>query len=131
MTSAFLFQQAVSAAAIAVLIGISAWAKMPRPAPPLDESRVRQLLADDFPEAECSAIWIDADRSAAVARSGAKALLLFRLGDSFVSRDLPVSALSKAQLDKGRAVLALEDASASTVSFALSTGQVWPPLSAV
>jgi hypothetical protein len=96
-----------SGIAVLVLAGLAALARLARPTPPLDEAAARGLLADDFPEAQIDRIWLAADGSAALARSGPRALYLFRLGDAWVARDLAWAEAASAPVREGRLYLRL------------------------
>jgi hypothetical protein len=85
---------------------------------------VRSLLEDDFPEAQIDRIWLAGDGSAALARSGARALYLFRLGDAWVARDLPWTEAAAAPVRDGRLHLRLAGVSPRLARPVL-TG--WPP----
>lgn len=124
MNQAFFVQLAVSAAAVAVLVGLAAWADIARSAPPLDELRARRLLAEEFPGRSVDGLWIAVDGMGAMARSGGMALLLCRLGDGFVARQVPwVRALAASYKD-GRISIDLADAAAPRAVIALDA---WPP----
>ena len=70
MDKAFLIQFTGSMAAVAVLVGLAAWARLGRPAPGLDEARARDLLAEDFPDWRIDQLWIAREGRGAIARSG-------------------------------------------------------------
>lgn len=108
---AFLSQLAVSGVAVLVIVALAAAARLARSNPPLDEAAARALLADDFPDAHIDRVWLAADGAAALARSGARALYLFRLGDAWVARDLPWSEVAAAPVRDGRLHLRLSDVS--------------------
>jgi len=108
---AFLSQLAVSGVAVLVIVALAAAARLARPNPPLDEAAARALLADDFPEAHIDRVWLAADGAAALARSGSRALYLFRLGDAWVARDLAWSDVASAPVRGGRLHLRLSDVS--------------------
>ncbi|MDB5455049.1 MAG: hypothetical protein JWP92_634 [Caulobacter sp.] len=124
MDKALLIQLLGSAAAVAVLVALAAWAGIPRPAPRLDADAARRLLAAEFPDhAPPKGVWISADGVAAVARAGDDALILWRLGDGYVARLAPWSAAAEARVQGGRVRLKLPDA---MPAFALE-GEAWPP----
>jgi hypothetical protein len=108
---AFLSQLAVSGVAVLVIVALAAAARLARPNPPLDEAAARARLADDFPEAQIDRVWLAADGAAALARSGSRALYLFRLGDAWVARDLAWSDVASAPVRGGRLHLRLSDVS--------------------
>ncbi|MDG2522451.1 hypothetical protein P7B02_12935 [Caulobacter segnis] len=89
MNKALLIQLLTSAGMVAGMVAVAWWAKIARPTPPLDETAVRTLLADDFPDIEPDQVWIADQGRGAVARAGDKALVLFRLGDGYVARLAP------------------------------------------
>ncbi|MCA6307730.1 MAG: hypothetical protein IM647_08100 [Phenylobacterium sp.] len=103
----FLSQLAVSGVAVLVIVALAAAARLSRPTPPLDEARARALLADDYPDAQVDRVWLAADGAAALARSGARALYLFRLGDAWVARDLAWTDAAAAPVRDGRLHLRL------------------------
>ena len=96
-----------SGIAVLVLVGLAALARLARPTPPLDEAAARTLLGDDFPEAQIDRIWLAGDGSSALARSGARALYLVRLGDAWVARDLAWTEAADAPVRGGRLQLRL------------------------
>ncbi len=113
-----------SGIAVLVLGGLAALARITRPAPPLDEASARTLLADDYPEAQVDRVWLAADGSAALARSGERALFLFRLGDAWVARDLSWAQAVSAPVRQGRLCLPLPGVSPRLARPALAG---WPP----
>ena len=124
MNQAFLIQTAASAAAVTVLIGLAAWAKIAKPAPPLDDGRARQLLAEDFPGRSIEELWVAVDGKGAVARSAATALVLCQLGDGYVCRQIPWAQAMASSFKDGRITLKLADVGAPRVAIALAA---WPP----
>jgi hypothetical protein len=94
MTSAFLIQAGASAVAVAAMTALAAWARIARPQAPLDEARVRALLAEEFPGRVMGPVWIAADGTGALARSGAWALVLLRVGDGYAARHVPWTKLA-------------------------------------
>lgn len=123
MDKALLIQLFGSAAAVALLVGFAAWARIARPTPPLDAEAARALLADEFPDDPVDAVWIAADGTGLVARSGALALVLWRKGDGYVARSAPLGEALDAAVADGRARLRLADAAPR---LALGDG-AWPP----
>lgn len=121
---AILTKLAPSAIAVLVLGGLAALARIARPAPPLDEDAARRLLADDYPEAQIDGVWLSGDGAAALARSGERALYLFRLGDAWVARDLPWSEAARAPVRDGRLHLRLPGVSPRLARPRLPA---WPP----
>ncbi len=89
LDKAYLIQTAGSAAAVGVLIAIAAWAKIAKPAAPLNEARARALLQDEFPGRQVDRLWVANDGRGALARSGASALILCEVGDGYVARHIP------------------------------------------
>ena len=85
---------------------------------------MRSLLGDDFPGAQIDRIWLAGDGSAALARSGARALYLFRLGDSWVVRDLAWTEAAGAPVRDGRLHLRLPGVSRRLACPVLAG---WPP----
>lgn len=117
-----LIQLLGSATAVALLVGLAAWARIARPTPPLDEAGARALLADEFADDPIDALWIAADGAGLVARSGERALVLWRKGDGYVARDLPWTDAMAAGIVKNRLRLKLDGAP----RLAVKDG-VWPP----
>ena len=113
-----------SGIAVLVLGGLAALARIARPTPALDEASVRTLLAEDYPEAPVERVWLAADGAAALARSGDRALFLFRLGDAWVARDLPWAQAVSAPVREGRLRLRLPGVSPRLARPALAG---WPP----
>jgi hypothetical protein len=124
VSTAFLIQTLASAAAVALMVAFAAWARIARPAPPLDEAQARARLAEEFPAHPVDQLWIAADGRAALARSGRSALLISRLGDGLVARELPWDAALKGPYAGGRLTLALHDPGAPQAVIALAA---WPP----
>src|SRR5689334_16182551 len=83
VTHGLYIQLAGSAAAVAVLVAVAAWANIAKSAPPLDEERARKLLAEEFPGRELERVWVAVDGQGALAKCGGMALVLCRLGDGF------------------------------------------------
>jgi hypothetical protein len=127
MTAAFLIQTIVSALAVFALVGLAAWLGRPKAIAPLDEAAARRLFAEELPGADIDAVCIAPDGKSALARFGDAALIAYRAGDGFVVREAPLSVLSAAQLQDGRALLRLDDVAAPRAVFALPTGAPWPP----
>jgi hypothetical protein len=116
-----------SAVAIAAMVALAAWAKIPRPSEPLDEESAIALLALDYPDHRIESLWIAADAAGAVARSGDQAIVVSRLGDSWVTRDLPWSKAVAAPIHGGQVRFRLADPSAPRLSLAVSGVNPWPP----
>ena len=124
MNQAFFIQLAASGVAVAAMVGLAAWANIARPAQPLDEARARQLLAEEFPERTLEGLWVAVDGLGAVAKSGAMALVLCRLGDGYVARQIPWAQALAASLKGGRISIDLADVAAPRAVIALDA---WPP----
>lgn len=124
MNQAFFVQQALSAAAIAVLVVIAAWAKIARPVSPLDDQKARELLAGEFPGRKVDALWVASDGAGALAKSGGMALVICRLGDGFVARQIPWAQALAATFKNGRLSVDLSDVAAPRAVISLPS---WPP----
>jgi hypothetical protein len=123
LDKALLIQLLGSAIAVSLLVALAAWARIPRPTPPLDADSARALLAVEFPDDRIDALWIAADGAGLVARSGERALVAWRKGDGYVARDMAWSTALAAKADKG--VLQLKTADGAP-RLALKDG-AWPP----
>jgi hypothetical protein len=124
MTVGFFVQLGASAAAVGALVGLAAWAKIAKPVPPLDESRAREMLGEEFPGRRIDAVWVASDGAGALARSGGLALVLCRLGDGFAARQIPWAQAVAASFRDGRLRLDLADVAAPAAVIALPA---WPP----
>ena len=124
MSQAFFIQLAASGAALAVLVALAAWARISKPAGPLDEARVRALLAEAFPGRTLDAVWVAPDGAGALAKSGGLALLVCRLGDGFAARQVPWAQALSASFRNGRISVDLADVAAPRAVIALPA---WPP----
>jgi hypothetical protein len=124
VNQAFLIQTAASAAAVAVLVGLAAWAKIARPSPPLDDVLARKLLADDFPGRTIDELWVAVDGKGALAKSGASALVLCEVGDGYVCRQIPWAQALAASFKDGRITVNLDDVGAPRAVISLTA---WPP----
>jgi hypothetical protein len=124
LNQAFFVQLAVSGAAVAVLVALAAWANIARPALPLDDARARRQLAEEFPGRTIESLWIAVDGLGAVAKSGGMALVLCRLGDGYVARQIPWAQALAASFKDGRIVVDLADVAAPKAVIALDA---WPP----
>ncbi len=122
-----LIQLIGSGVAIAAMVGLAAWARIPRPTDPLDEPTARQLIAIDYPGYPIDAVWIAADGLGAIARSGDHALVLAQLGDSWVTRDMAWDAATTSPIRSGRIRLRTPDPAAPKLSLAVSGVTPWPP----
>lgn len=126
MDNALLVQLLGSALAVALLVGLSAWARIARPSPPLDEVAARALLAEEFPDYHAQALWIAGDGFAVVARAGDLALVLWRKGDGYVARSATWRDVVAAIPVEGRVRLAAVDG-APRIRLG---GLAWPPMEA-
>lgn len=124
MDQAFFIQLAASGAAVAALVALAAWAKIARPAGPLDEARVRAILAEEFPGRTLDAVWVASDGAGALAKSGGLALVLCRMGDGFAARQIPWAQAISASFRNGRLSVDLADVAAPRATIALPA---WPP----
>ncbi|PVM86459.1 hypothetical protein [Caulobacter endophyticus] len=126
MDKALLIQLLGSALAVALLVGLAAWARLARPTAPLDQEAARRLLADEFPDHRIDAVWIGGDSASVVARSADQALVLWRKGDGYVARSAPWRDVAAAGVVDGRVRLAAVDGAPR-----LSLGdRAWPPAEA-
>jgi len=124
LSQAYLVQVAASGAAVAALVGLAAWARIARPLNPLDEASVRFHLAEEFPERTVERVWVAVDGAGALAKSGASALVLCRLGDGYVARQIPWGQAVAAAFRDGRLTLDLGDVAAPRATISLPA---WPP----
>lgn len=124
LSQAFLIQIAASGGAVAALVGIAAWARIARPLNPLDDRTARFYLAEEFPERKVEQLWVATDGAGALARSGASALILVRLGDGYVARQIPWGQALAAAFRDGRITLDLADVAAPKAVIQLPA---WPP----
>lgn len=116
-----------SAVAVALMVAVAAWARIARPTAPLDEASARALLASEFPDHEPGFFWIAADGAGVVARDGEQALVLYRLGDSWVARALRWEDALAAPVIRGSVRLKLRDPAAPMAKLAVSGVNPWPP----
>jgi len=121
---AALIQFAVSAVAVALMVGLAAWATRGRAAPPLDEATARRWLADEFPARAIDGLWLAGDGKGAVARSGDDALVLTRMGIGYAARRIPWTAAVSAGVQDGYVRIPLSDVAAPRAVLAMA---VWPP----
>lgn len=124
MTHGLYIQLAGSAAAVAVLVAIAAWANIAKSAPPLDEERTKKLLGMEFPGRTIERVWVAVDGQGALAKSGGMALVLCRLGDGYVARQIPWAQALAATFHGGRLTIDLRDVAAPSAVIALPA---WPP----
>jgi len=116
-----------SAVAVGVMVAIAAWARIARPVAPLDEPAARALLASEFPDNRPGFVWIAADGAGLIARDGETALVLYRLGDSWVGRTLRWEDALAARVVRGAVRLKLRDPAAPIARLAVSGVTPWPP----
>ena len=124
LSQAFLVQLAVSGAAVTALVGLAAWARIARPLNPLDETTARLLLSEEFPDRGVEQVWVATDGAGALAKSGASALVLCRIGDGYAARQIPWGQALSAAFRDGRITLDLADVAAPKATIALPA---WPP----
>lgn len=124
MDEEFFVQLALSAGAVAALIGVAAWAKIAKPVSPLDDHKARAILAEEFPGRRLDAVWIATDGCGALAKSGGLALVLCRVGDGFAARQIPWGQAVSATFRNGRLRVNLGDIAAPTATISLPA---WPP----
>ncbi|WP_296595265.1 hypothetical protein [Phenylobacterium sp.] len=124
MDEAFFVQLALSGAAVAVLVGIAAWAKIAKPAGPLDDHRARELLAEEFPGRRLDGVWVASDGAGALAKSGGLALVICQVGDGFAARQIPWAQAVAASFRNGKLCLDLADVAAPRATISLPS---WPP----
>lgn len=124
MDEAFFVQLALSGAAVAILVGLAAWAKIAKPSGPLDETRARKLFEDEFPGRRLDTVWVASDGAGALARSGGLALVLCQVGDGFAARQIPWAQAISASFRNGKLCVDLTDISAPRATLCLPS---WPP----
>jgi len=125
--NATIIQLAVSGALVGLMIAVAGWARIARPVAPLDEASARALLAAEFPGLSTDVLWIAGDGAGAVARAGEEALVIYRLGDSWVARAMPWRLALVAPVRRGRVLLKLRDPAAPMARLAVSGVNPWPP----
>jgi hypothetical protein len=124
VNSAYLIQLAISAIAVALLVGLAAWMTRGRGAPPLDEAEARRWLADEFPGRAIERLWLTTDGMGAVAKSGDTAFVLTRMGDGYAARAVPWARALAAGAKDGRVRIPLSDPAAPKAVLAFA---IWPP----
>lgn len=124
LTQAYLVQLGASGAAVAALVGLAAWARIARPLNPLSEQSARFYLTEEFPDRVIEQVWVAVDGAGALAKSGAAALVLCRLGDGYVARQVPWAQALAAAFRDGRVTLDLGDVAAPKAVISLAA---WPP----
>jgi hypothetical protein len=120
---AFVIQFAASVAAVGALVALSAWARIARPMGPLTAERARDLLMLEFGRV-VDAVYVSTDGRGAIGRSGVLALILYQVGDSYVTRHMPWASAMAATLKDGRLRLELGDPGAPCAILAMES---WPP----
>jgi len=123
----FVIQTTVSAAAIAGLVVLVAWARIAAARPALDTQSARAVLAEEFPDAEIEGVWTAADGRSALAKAGDQALIVYLRGDDYVSRVLGWDKAAMAPVETGAVRLPFNDITAPTVRLALGANGAWPP----
>ena len=124
MTLAFLIQTGASAVAIGLMVALAAWARAGRAAAPLDSATARALFDEEFPGRALDGVWVASDRAGAMARSGDRALVLVRVGDSYAARDLAWDDAARAKVRHSRISLRPKDPGAPMLSLKVGA---WPP----
>lgn len=124
MDEAFFVQLGLSGAAVGALVGIAAWAKIAKPAGPLDERRARGLFECEFPGRRLDAIWVASDGAGALAKSGGLALVICQVGDGFAARQIPWAQAVAASFKNGKLCIDLADIAAPRATLSLPS---WPP----
>jgi hypothetical protein len=124
LSLADLIKLGVSALAVALMVGLAAWARIARPMPPLDAQRAKALLSEDYPDTPVAHLWLAEDGQGAIARSGDLALILSRLGDGYVTRNVPWSRVAQASMRDGRLRIPLGDVAAPRAALRMAS---WPP----
>jgi len=124
LNTAFLIQFAASVLAVGGLVLLVAWARIARPTPPLDEARARALIAEEFPGRALEGVWVATDGAGAVARSGAAALVICRVGDGYAARSVPWAQALSSSFRDGRLRVDLGEVAAPR---AVLTLEAWPP----
>lgn len=116
-----------SAVAVGLMVAVAAWARIARPGAPLDQPAAFALLAAEFPDHHPDFAWIAADGAGVIARDGETALVLYRLGDSWVARTLRWQDALNARVVRGTVRLKLRDPAAPIARLAVSGINPWPP----
>jgi len=128
--NATLIQLTVSALLVAFMILVAGLARIARPVAPLDEASARALLAGEFPDRAPDYLWIAGDGAGVIARAGQDALVVYRLGDSWVARSMPWKLALLAPVRRGKVLLKLRDPAAPMARLTVSGVTPWPPESA-
>lgn len=122
-----LLQLTVSALLVAFMILVAGLARIARPVAPLDEASARSLLAGEFPDLSPGYLWLAGDGAGAIARAGEDALVVYRLGDSWVARTMPWRLALLAPVKRGKVLLKLRDPAAPLARLTVSGVTPWPP----
>lgn len=125
--NAQLMQLTLSALFVAFMILVAGLARIARPVAPLDETAARALLAGEFPGLTPDYLWIAGDGAGVIARAGEDALVVYRLGDSWVARSMPWRLALLAPVRRGKVLLKLRDPAAPMARLAVSGVTPWPP----
>lgn len=125
--NATLIQLSVSAALVAFMILVAGLARIARPVAPLDDASARTLLTGEFPDLSPDYLWIAGDGAGLIARAGEDALVVYRLGDSWVSRTMPWRLALMAPVRRGKVLLKLRDPAAPLAKLTVSGVNPWPP----
>lgn len=125
--NAILLQLAASAVLVAFMILVAGLARIARPVAPLDEASARTLLAGEFPDLSPDYLWLAGDGAGVIARAGEDALVVYRLGDSWVARTMPWRQALRAPVKRGKVLLKLRDPAAPLARLAVSGVNPWPP----
>jgi len=131
LDQAYIIQFAVSAVAIVVLASVAALARIPRKVAPLNEASARAVIADELPDTKVERVWVDAAGRAAVAKSGAEGVVLFRVGDGFAVRSAPWSEVVQAPVKGEGVVIRFRDPAAPAARFQLAPGANRAPFAEV
>lgn len=123
MDEGSLIQFAGSVAAVGALVALSAWARIAKPVGPLTAERACDLLMLEFGRT-VDAVWVSTDGRGAIGRSGVLALVVYQVGDGYVTRHMPWTNAVAATLKDGRLRLELGDPGAPSVVLSMES---WPP----
>jgi hypothetical protein len=125
--NATLIQLTVSALLVGFMILVAGLARIARPVAPLDEASARTLLASEFPDLTPDYLWVAGDGAGVIARAGQEALVVYRLGDSWVARTMPWRLALLAPVRRGKVLLKLRDPAAPLARLTVSGVNPWPP----
>lgn len=124
MDKAYVIQLAASLAAVSLLVGLAAWARIAKPAGPLDTTRARAILTEEFPGRGLDQVWVATDGAGALARSGGLALVLCQVGDGYAARQVPWAQAVSSSFRNGRLRIDFSDIAAPATTLSLPS---WPP----